>query len=106
MQELIAQDAPKRHKLSVHVVSSVCDGENHVISDESPDGAPVSTEVVTVKTNVSTVNVRCTIYRTHVLLPYLFTIIILNVYLLLLFKINYIDKLNTVLVMLFSVGLN
>ncbi|KAK2177670.1 hypothetical protein NP493_586g01027 [Ridgeia piscesae] len=51
LMELIAQDAPKRHKLSVHVVSSVCDGENHVISDESPDGAPVSTEVVTVKTN-------------------------------------------------------
>ncbi|KAI0220840.1 Insulin-degrading enzyme [Lamellibrachia satsuma] len=37
--ELIAQDAPKRHKLSVHVVSSVGEVENHVVTDESPDGA-------------------------------------------------------------------
>ena len=70
----------------------MCDGENHVVSDESPDGAPVLTEVVTVKTNVSKVNVRCTIDRTRVLLPYLSTNIILNVvYILFLFKINYID---------------
>ena len=38
---MIAYDAPKRHKLSVHVVSSVKDVENHIIVDDTPppDGA-------------------------------------------------------------------
>ena len=39
LQDVIAYDAPKRHKLSVHVVSSVKDAENHIIvGDTPPDG--------------------------------------------------------------------
>ena len=52
MQELIAQDAPKRHKLSVHVVSSVGEVENHVVTDESPDGAAEPPKVCTVHVKI------------------------------------------------------